>query len=78
MQHTKENIKWKTILDSQGEVLGIETEHGRLVASFNSDDSPLFRAAVAKNILWVQQCIVQDIERYRFSFKQAWKHIFKG
>jgi hypothetical protein len=69
--------KWHTFLDPKGEVGGIEDSEGRQVVKFNYHDSPLFRAALAKNIIWVHGCIRSDMRLFKFSFRTQWKRLFE-
>lgn len=45
------DYEWSVYFDSQNEVLGIQTSHGRSIIKFNSWDPPYFRYGLASELL---------------------------
>jgi hypothetical protein len=76
MKNEDKPPKWCVFLDPKGDVSGVEDENGQLIAKFNPYDPPLFRAALARNIFWVQGCIRADIKYNKYSFRSRWKKMF--
>lgn len=68
---------WETFFDAQGEIGGIQDSEGRMIVKFNYYDTPVFRAALAKNILWTRGCIEQDAKREKVTFRDRWRKLFR-
>jgi len=75
---TNPATKWRPFFDPKGDIGGIEDESGRMIIKFNYHLPPIIRAAITKNILWVQGSILSDARSEKYTYMDHWKNLFQN